>query len=236
MVMPKLTVSDYSEMLRKLSTAFFFVTLGCVSLLRWRIPAINEALANLDFATPTITSLFSISIPLGTILLAFGGALLSESMKLHDKISDLFWIRREFDIRWILIPMALLSEAKVNSGKFEKIKSERKRLMGDVFYAYASSSAGKPVIDPHTIKQALTTWSWYWLCVEAIVALLITAAILAYAGDFLWATTGLGAILFLMLLMRFFWADCAKYADSQVQQILKTPARRRQIDRTFNAL
>lgn len=236
MVMPKLTVSNYPEMLRKLSTATLFVTIGCLTLLRVYLESVDGILKQLDVITPSVPVFGPVKIPFGTFSVAVIVAGISESVKLHDKISDALGIRSKFDVRWILIPMALLSGAKITTAQFEKLKTERKRLMGEVFYAYASSTPGRSKIDPHTITQALTAWSWYWLCVEAIAIILPTAGILSYAGQFFWVATLLTLVLILMLVMRVFLADCSAYADSQVRQILKEDGDRQQIAAVFNAL
>ena len=181
MIMPKLTVTNYPEMLLKLWAANFLVTIGCLWLLRIYVGPIDEALKHLD-ATPAVPVFGTVTIPFGTFVVAFLISIFSAGIKLHDKISDALRIRSEFDIRWILIPMALLSGAALTTAQFEKLKIDARRLMGEVFYTYASSTAGKQVIDEHAITQALTCWSWYWVCVEAIAVLIPTAAIFAYAS------------------------------------------------------
>ena len=120
MVWPKLTVSDYPEMLRKLSFAVFLVTAACIFLLRSQIPIVDELFNSFDVNTPIIVSYLG-SIPFGTFIVAFVVALISESIKLHDKISDVLGIRVVFDVRWILSPMALLSGATVNRERFDRI-------------------------------------------------------------------------------------------------------------------
>ena len=235
MVMPKLTVSNYPEMLRKLSTATFFVTIGCLVILR-TVEPIDGALKHLDVFTPAIPIFGSVKIPFGTFLIAFVVAAVSESIRLHNKISDVFRIRSEFDLRWILIPMALLSAVVLTSAQFEKLRIEKRRLVNEVFYAYASSTAGRQVIDPHLITQALTTWSWYWLCAEAIVIIIPTAAILAFWSQFQWVSGLLTTVLVLMLVMRVFRADCSMYAEAQVREILSDNGRRQRVVAIFNAL
>src|SRR6185295_13156068 len=135
MVMPRLTVSNYPEMLRKLSTAMFFIAAACVTLLRSKIGVIDEFLRPLDISDIPIFT--AIKIPFGSFLIAFAMAFASEAIKLHDAISSVLGIRFKFDVRWILIPMALLSGARIAFGQFQKIKTERDRLMGEVFYEYA---------------------------------------------------------------------------------------------------
>jgi hypothetical protein len=235
MTMPKLTVSNYPEMLRKLSTAIFVVTLGCLALLR-TVEPIDGALKHLDVLTPAIPIFGPVKIPFGTFLIAFVVAAISESIRLHNKISDVFRIRSEFDLRWILMPMALLSAVVLTSAQFEKLRIERRRLVHELFYAYASSTAGRQVIDPHLVTQALTTWSWYWLCAEAIAIIIPTAAILAFWSHFQWVSVLLTIVLLLVTAMRVLRVDCSMYAEAQVREILSDNGRRQTVVAIFNAL
>jgi hypothetical protein len=192
-VWPKLTVSDYPEMLRKLSTAAFLVTIACTSLVRSQVPTIDQYLGSLDLTSKV--GVYSIPVPVGTLLVAAIVAVLSESVKLHDKISRALGTRAVFDVRWILLPMALLSGAVVDRKRFDRISTDRRRLMNEVFYKYASS-AKTADIDGHLITQALTAWSWYWMCVESLVILGLTGALLAWFAD--WGAT---ALIFAIMLM-----------------------------------
>jgi hypothetical protein len=135
MVWPKLTVSDYREMLRKLSASSFIVTALCVSLLRSQIVAVDMLFQSLH-VVPPIKALDSISIPFGTFIVAVIMAVVSEGVKLHDNVSDVLGIRAAFDVRWILIPMALLANATVDEARLNRIEIDRKRLMAEVFYKY----------------------------------------------------------------------------------------------------
>jgi hypothetical protein len=233
MVWPKLTVSDYSEMLRKLSTVAFLVTLASVSFLRSQVTAVDQFLGRFDVA-PQI-GVFSVPIPFGTLVLAGIVAVLTESTKLHDKISQLLGIRTVFDVRWILVPMALLSGATVDRNRFHRITADRKRLMNDVFYRYASS-AKKAVIDSHLVVQALTAWSWYWICVESLVILTVTAAVFALFGKWSAATLVLAVMLVMLLLMRVFRAEASNYAEAEVSEILADNDRRQAVKSVLDAL
>jgi len=236
MVIPKLTVSNYPEMLRKLSTGTFFVTLACLFLLRALIGDVDSLLRALDVITRPVSLFEAVRIPFGPFLFAFLVAVLTESIKLHDKISNLLKIRLEFDIRYILMPMALLSSSPLKPLQLDKLSIERRRLMDEVFYKYASSSSSKQVIDGHAITQALTSWSWYWLCAESIVILILTVAALVYANQTIWGLILLGIVLLLTLLMRIFRLECSKYAGTQVRQIVNDPERQMVIAETFDAL
>src|SRR5258708_11879882 len=101
MIMPKLTVSNYPEMLRKLSTATFFVTAACLELLRSHVDYMDGALKHLDIMTPAVPIFGPVKISIGIFLVAFVVACISEAVKLHDKISDVLSIRSQFDLRLI---------------------------------------------------------------------------------------------------------------------------------------
>lgn len=235
MTWPRLSVSDYPEMLRKLSFSALVVAIACTSLIRAYIPLVDQWLAHLDAATPPLEAIASIKIPFGTFVVGLCAALISESVRLHDKISSALGIRATFDTRWILIPLALLSGATLDRVKFGRIASDRTRLMDDVFYKYASS--GKQAdIDKHLITQALTAWSWYWLCVESNLLLILTAIVAAVFSN--WALTAglLAVVILLTFLMRVFRADASDYAGAEVNAILEEPARRTNVKAVFDAL
>jgi hypothetical protein len=235
MVWPKFSVSDYPEMLRKLSFLAFCVAIACTWLVRGYIPPVDRWLGHLDAATPTLEAIASIKIPFGTFVVGVCAAFISESVRLHDKISSALGIRSTFDTHWILIPMALLSGAAVDRAKLGRIASDRNRLMDDVFYKYASSGK-KADIDKHLITQALTAWSWYWLCVESMVLLVLTASVAALFSKWALIAGLLAAVILLILLMRVFRADASDYAGAEVNAILDEPARRADIKAVFDAL
>ncbi len=72
MIMPKLTVSNYPEMLRKLSTATFFVTAACLELLRSHVDYMDGALKHLDIMTPAVPIFGPVKISFGIFLVAYG--------------------------------------------------------------------------------------------------------------------------------------------------------------------
>jgi hypothetical protein len=235
MVWPKLTVSDYREMLRKLSASAFVMTIICVSLLRSRIVAVEQFFHVLDADSAMIKVLGPISIPFGTFVAAFIVAIISESIKLHDRISGLLGIRAAFDLYRILVPMALLSGATVDGARFSRIVADRRRLMREVFYEYASSAKDAD-IDNHLVIQALTAWSWYWLFVESIVIIITTAAVLTWFGHWRLSTLMLAVAMVLQLIMTIFRSESNKYAEAEVSAILAKEDRRQAVRSVFDAL
>src|SRR5690606_15472439 len=95
---------------------------------------------------------------------------------LHDRISDIFFIRRNFDVKHILLPTARNVGVNIDKEIINKIIKERRPLMNQVFYRYASSR-NEPVVDKHLIEKALDTWSWFWVFLEASIIALISSTL-----------------------------------------------------------
>ena len=236
MILPKLSVSNYPEMLRKLSSSAFLVTAFSVTYLRAKVPEIEALLSVLDASAVVFPKIGEITMPFGTLASSFLVAVVSESIRLHDKVSNLIGIRLKFDVEQILKPMAQEADVELNDAQQQKLVLDRNRLMGELFYAYASSSPGKAKIDPHNITQALTTWSWYWMAVEAIVILALVALSLIFFGKGSVAWLPAICIGVLLILMKVFYGDCCRYANTQVKEILADQTRLSTIVNRFNAL
>ena len=129
--------NDYPTMLNKIATYMFLVSILLITLVRNRIPSIEQILSPYNFQIPIASGL---PIPLGTILPAFAISFITRIFKLHDRISDIFKIRQRFDTYIILYPMALASTAELSLPQVNKISIQRNELMSKVFYKYASST------------------------------------------------------------------------------------------------
>jgi hypothetical protein len=176
------------------------------------------------------------TFPSGTVLPALLIAILSESLKLHDIVSNVFRIRAEFDVRYILLPMAVMCGVQLTDAKLQQLIQHRAALMGQVFYAFASSSPGKSTIDEHDIKMAMTQWSHYWCLLEANVWVLATAALLIIYTQFKVATVMLSVFVAATGLMAVTMAGCRRYVRGEIRQILADSARMRTITQALNAL
>ncbi|WP_162943927.1 MULTISPECIES: hypothetical protein [unclassified Rhizobium] len=233
---PILSVNNYSEMLTKLGWYTWGVSIFCIVMLRQFVRPMTELSDYIDSVFPKEAADF-LHLPIsliGVLALAILFALIAHAVKLHDRLSDLLRIRSEFDVNYVLYPLAIASGSTLSVAQFDKVRLSRKSLMGATFYAYVSST--KPVIDSHTITQALTNWSWFWICLEAITLLFATATILAVYGAWTPAALLLIACIVLLLLMRFFRLQSAAYAESQVAQVVRDETRRAAVAAEFNAL
>ena len=229
---PFASVSDYPGMLKKIAVCLFVASLVLTVLLRSKVTALDNALAPYTFLIPIL----GFNLPLGTVFPAFAVTLASHILQLHDHISNVLGIRHRFDILAILFPLAIGSGASLDSHAVPKIRANRKRLMNDTFYPYASSSPNEAVIGSHYITMALDQWCWYWIVLDVSFITIIAAGILFFAKSFAWSSILLLLVISSFALLQFVRKHCEKYAFQQVELILADPKRKSSIRETFDAL
>lgn len=237
-MLPSLSVKNYPEMLAKLGFFFFLGTAFCFFLMRYYVPPIASAFDTLADRFPENLKLWGLSlsdaIPLviATVL-----AWLAHGIRWHDRLSDWFRIRQRFDMYQIVIPTALLVGANVDSARYERIMGSRDHLMKQIFYQFASSGEGdERIVSNHTLREALTTWSWYWVLLEAVSVFIPTAIVLAIYGAYSAAfALALGSII-AIILMQYYYGETIRYAISQVFDIVDDKIRSDQIRARFEAL
>lgn len=191
---------------------------------------INNFINNFFELKDPIT-IFGFKLPI-TFLIPTAIALIFRIVKLHDKISDIFKIRFNYDLENIILPLAEGSEASINS--ISKIKKERLKLMYDIFYKYAGYT--EPKIDSHLINMALDSLCWYWIVIEGLTVTCITFFICIFSSK-------LGIIRFLFLIIVVLMASylglkktCVKKTNSEVKAILSKEERKCEIRKVFYAL
>jgi hypothetical protein len=225
-------VTDYSKMLIRIMVSTFVLSVLALWFLRTRIPQLDAAIAA-HFPTLTIKVL-DLPVSFGTLLPAGAITVLFRVFRVHDRISDLLGIRRRFDVKYILKPLAVGSTGEVSAEQLKKIRSKRDDLMYKVFYKYASSKS--PAIDAHFIEDALDWWGWYWCMLEAICVALISASLAGWYRHWrLSAAFAIAAVLALVgaiLIKR----RCTRCAQREVSEILSDNGRVREIEPQFSAL
>lgn len=114
---PLATVSDYPSMLNKIAVFTFFVSLLAAGIITWQVPALKNMLPSLAVKIPET----DLEVPVTILLAALVFALISRVVKLHDRLSDLFGIRKRFDVLEILVPMAFAAGTPLSLAQQEKI-------------------------------------------------------------------------------------------------------------------
>ncbi|HJZ13337.1 MAG TPA: hypothetical protein VJ521_14370, partial [Acidobacteriota bacterium] len=175
-------------------TKIALFTFGATFLLTILVAGQSQEIANtLDVLNVNVKVWVFESVKLGWILPAAVLALIARVIKLHDKVSDIFRIREDFDVTEILIPLAGGVNVSVDVDRLTKFRQRRDQIMLQVFYKYAS--ALKPEIDGQLVRTALDQWTWFWILLESVtigfLAFLILLFLQAYVSA---ALLGLGVI------------------------------------------
>jgi hypothetical protein len=222
---------SYSEMLERIFATTLATGFLCTLLLAQSSPAfhalIQSILTKADLGPIKNISALYILIPLGI-------ATFARVILLHDKISDLLQLRRRFDTRHILFPMAARVGFELTELFKKRLEIDREAAMYAVFYPYASFK--EPAIDAQLVRTAADRWGWFWAAVEAAFLLLVTMLVLAIIKQWrylLWVGAG---VVFLAWFMRYQWAACSKGARAQVEAILQVPDRMSKVSSYFAQL
>jgi hypothetical protein len=233
------TPRNYAEILKKLASFAFYETYLITLLLRAN-PRFDGFFTSIESWGPIGKVIGTIphhdALNLSGVVIALVVAVLTHTFQFHDRISDILGIRRRFDIKNILIPLAQRVDSVVTLDKEAKIAQCRDELMHAVFYKYASSRADNPLVDRHDIEHALNAWSWFWVFVEAvfyfgmgaIVALWLGSRKLALIFTIVWI-----AFLLLAFTQR---TRLNGYARPQIETIAGDPTASYAVKRKFDAL
>jgi hypothetical protein len=234
-----LSPANYSEMLKKLASFLFYEIWIATFFLR-EIPEINSAFQAIE-STPAIRGVVSL-IPGGDKLNLTGIAIgliiasVSYAVQFHDRISDAFGIRRRFDCKHILIPLATAVGTDMTPEKTLSLTQNRDELMREVFYKYASSRADKTVVDKHDIERALDSWSWYWILIEVVPVMLVATGIASYFGAHEQAVNFLYISIFFVFCVLLFSLRLKRLARPQVSAIANNAETRANVRSVFDAL
>jgi len=223
---------NYSDVLNRIALCTFVTSLVLVHILRETIPSLGAVLSRL----PEVGEIMGVKVSLGTILLALFIAFVLRAVRMHDRLSNLLGIRRNFDVQEILVPLAERTIGSPTGDTLVRIARERDRLMDQVFYQYVSSTRDRGNIDSHLIEGALDQWSWFWCLLETAALLIVTAFALAVSG-----APDLAAILTVVvagcvILMIGIRSLCGKNAAKQIEAILIDPERKAKIAEAFHAI
>jgi len=233
------TPKNYGQVLKRLAS-FAFYEIYFLTLVLRSIPQFDAIFAGIETWGPIGKVLGLIpdytSLNISGLVIGFTVAILTHMFQFHDRISDLLGIRRRFDRKNILIPMAHRVGMTVTHAKEIKIAEHRDELMHAVFYRYASSRDETPLVDKHDIEHALSTWSWFWVFVEGVVYWLVAAVIAwslrgAHLGWMLAITAAVFAIIAFLQHLRL-----PAYVRPQIDAILRDPTATVEVRQVFHAL
>jgi hypothetical protein len=221
---------NYNEMLNKIGL-FTFLEAIVLTLL---IPNILDPIRQVLYARDWHVKVMSIELPLLVVLPGVAIALFARIIRLHDKLSDLFRIRQHFDVSRILLPLAKAVGYKPSEKALKALKTDRKRAMRKTFYRYASFE--EPAISKALVLSAIDSWTWYWVLLEFLFLLVITASLFLAFHALRPAFFTLAAFGVLLLLFLSAFPVCARKASNQIEEIVSDPKRAEKIRLEFAAL
>lgn len=164
--------NNYSEMLTKLA-GFSWECVLCISLMR-RHEIFDSYLSSIEneFITKdSIPENLQFLSPL-TLAISLAVAILFHFTQIHNQIQRLFCIRKRFDTKYILIPLANGVSIKLSNSKIESFHNQRRAVMQNIFYRYASSTKSDSLVDSHNIIHSLWRWTIYWALEEGALVFL----------------------------------------------------------------
>ncbi len=178
---PLALVTDYQSMLNRI---FWFVTgsaLVAVWMSRLNNAALDVWLRQVDFNVEFGGNKM-LPVPGGYLFPVLAVGMLTRVFRLHAQISDLLGIRESFDVQVIIAEFASQLGIDLESVSYEQLAERRHNIMRQAFYAYVSGS--QPQIDQKLVEQALDSWSWFWVGLEATSVFVLAGLWLVASGTF----------------------------------------------------
>ena len=220
--------NNYNEMLNKIGIFTFVESLGLTWLIAHFVPSVASILSSVKLPV----KLDSIEIPFLYVVPAVILALSARIVRLHDKISDVFAVRRTFDVYRVLIPLAGAVGYPIGPSRRQALKANRKPAMQKTFYAYASFE--EPKISKALVLSAIDVWTWYWILAELLFLLSLAVVVLLFYREYAPAAYALVATCALIVLFCSCFAVCGSKADHQIEEIVSDSSRVESIRKAFD--
>lgn len=208
-------------MLDKIGWFTWFEALCLAWLLSHFVPPLPARFS--AFTVPVKIPVEGLVVGLFYFLVASGIAIAARAFRMHDRISDLFYIRSTFDVYRILTPLAGAVGIPVSPASRRILITERKRIMERTFYQYASFA--EPKISKELVLGAVDIWTWYWIACELLVLLALAILILLFFSAYAPAAYMLGLFCALLLTFLSVFRVCGVRADRQIDEIISDPVR-----------
>jgi len=217
-------------MLNRIALFNFFTGVVILYFLSKYVHGINILVENTSWKIEIIGknfSIFNVAIP-------FLIALISRIIKLHDRISDILGIRKRYDVKYILTPIA--EKAGYNTNDKKKFVKNRRVLMSKLFYKYASSIEKDCIIDYHDVIMAMDQFGWYWVMIEVEFLLIIGILFSLAYRSFSFSFDLIIILLASFLISQNVLMQCKRYTSIEVDKICNDVNRKNEILNTLNAL
>ena len=215
------SIDNYSKMIEKISKAVFVFSL----LLLYCISCVNNEFKDFmeTISFGATYEIFGVELNLALFYLPIIMGLLEHVFKIHDKVSDLFKIRKTYD-KYVIIN-GLIKKTSANASVKKCNGKMISKLMSKTFYQFASST--DPQIDSHYVTMALNEWCWFWIMLDTGLLLLALGVIFLVLNwswiHFLSVILGFLFFCFVLLLIML---QTINYTNKEISAILSDEDRR----------
>lgn len=223
---------NYTEMVEKISKSTFILSVFLLYILYCANEQFADALDRLSFGIQY--KFVGIEFCLAGLCLPLLIGILEHIFKIHDKISTLLKIRYKYDKNIIINAIAQKCGLSLDIDNISKEKCDK--LMGKIFYKYASST--KPEIDNHSILLALNEWCWFWIVMDTTILFLLTGIIFLFINFSCYnLLTVISIFLVLSFILWLIKQQAKEYTKQEINAILSDFKRKKTVKKVLeNAL
>ena len=158
------------------------------------------------------------------------------AIHLHNVISSALGIRRRFDMKYIVTPIAHKVGVTLSLEQRRRVEENRSEVMRSIFYRYASSTSEKALVDRHDIHHALDNWSYVWICIEGLFLAVIVLLISLWLGNTQIIIVSAVFIFIYFLFFFIFHSRARVLIRPQVQAITQHISARNEIEKFLSAV
>ena len=155
-----------------------------------------------------------------SVFIAVIVAFVSRIFKIHDRISDVLSIRKNYDINNIILPLANKVGIHTSASYTKKLVIKRSEVMNNIFYKYASSTKESCQIDQHLVIQAMSQLTALWISIEFIFWFSIVTLVLLITGYYRISIFLLTIDIFLIFISWILYILCKKYTKQEIDAII----------------
>lgn len=210
-----------------MQTRIFWFTsafaLVAIWLVRSQVPMLDAWLDHVDLELKLDDDRL-VQLPASYLAPALGMGLLVRVFRVHTLLGDWLGIRERFDVDVIIDELAYRTGVSLEGVSDEVLVAERVAIMRRGFYQFVGGR--RPQIDELLVEQALDSWSWFWIGLDAVAMFAMTGLLLVALGaGQVGMTVLLAAVAFAAVGLPALRNECRRYAVAQVRAIVSDPQR-----------
>jgi ABC-type multidrug transport system fused ATPase/permease subunit len=222
---------SYSDILVRVYVITNLVGIFCVLILVILLPQVHSYVDNIIkkaqlSSVKNANGLYVLITAFPLVLSIF-----SRGVLLHNKLQKPFGLRKRFEQKYLLFPLANAVNFNLSGSRPRWLKKRQGELMGKTIYKFASFKS--PVIDPQLVMSVADRWGWIWVALESSFLLFITAIFVLFTVGWVEFLIPFTPILLFSILAIIQWPELKKRAQYQIREIVSDPSRKKEIQETF---